>query len=129
VPGTKATSSDSGSVCSQLAAGIKTDEEHDSRPCPHDDCHGTLTLTDAENVVCASCRCTPDGIYLPPQVRGHNGTTLARYRGTAGTWSHDTYDNSTATRLAGGYEAVYDEEDRNRPSGVGTEYTFDLSTL
>jgi hypothetical protein len=41
---------------------------------------------------------------------------------------HTEYPNGSV-RLAGGYERVYDEDDENRPDGVGDEYTFDLSTL
>jgi len=128
VPGTKSTTADNGETLTPLAKGIKTDEDHDTRGCPHDECHGSLMLTNSENVVCTSCRCTPDGIYLPP-TDGNGTSAFAGRNDRTPTWDHDTYDTSNKQRLAGGYEAVYDEDDENRPNGVGTEYTFDLTTL
>jgi hypothetical protein len=113
-----------------LVKAIKDEHVDEDRRCRHSDCDGELTLTDAENPICKMCRCTPDGIYLPPQSRGGGSGFSTPYpKGsrpeTAGA---ETYENSDIVRLPGGHEAVYDETEANRPHGVGPEYTFDLST-
>lgn len=117
----------------------------DSRSCPHD-CHGNLDLTDSGNVICQTCRCTPDGVYLPPKERtwgkdrhdrlfeprgsGFLGGNPWGQRGEDGSVERAVrYDNSNIVQMAGGYEEVYNRDPDIRPNGVGTEYTFDLSTL
>jgi len=61
---------------SSLLSGIKTDEPQDTRSCPHEHCHGSLSVenedSNNERVICQSCRCTPDGVYFEPDVRGTN---------------------------------------------------------
>ena len=150
---TQSTTSDDGVTITSLADAIKTDEPEDTRSCRHQDCHGTLTVTDEDRVVCGSCRCTPDGVFLPPESSGGSG--FRRYNprfarrttwcgdgyadsdpkgvpdedGVLQRWNHEKYDNSDKARLAGGYDDVYDEEEAERPAGVGDEYTFNLTTL
>jgi len=143
---TKSTTSDNGERVTSLAAGLKNDEPRDTRGCPHD-CHGTLKLTDNDRVVCDGCRCTPDGVYIPlDDAEQYDGTPSLTYnpKGLWGgnppsdAWSlcpdtgyelHDTYDNYPYnTRLAGGYEKVYDQDEERRPNGVDETYTWDLSS-
>lgn len=51
----------------KLARAIEDiDTKFDSRDCPHE-CHGTLSTDDDGRVLCETCRCTPDGVYLPPE--------------------------------------------------------------
>jgi len=136
-----------------LAHAIKNvDRDADTRKCPHE-CHGTLQLTDDDRVICPSCRCTPDGVYLPPDDHGDNSgqdsqcMQFAFFVGKRkiGPLSSDSYpkgerpqspsngreyySQSNKPILPGGHERVYDEDDTNRPNWVGDEYTFDLSTL
>mgnify|MGYP007038804118 CR=1 FL=1 len=143
---TKSTTSSDQSKTATLAEGIKNDREEDTRGCPHEGCHGHLTLTEDENrVVCSGCRCTPDGVYLPLPESKHAITYVASRRNPEGLWGgntvrdgwelvfrrgHDTYDNryQDVPRLAGGYEAVYDQDERGRPHGVSDAYTWDLSS-
>jgi hypothetical protein len=142
---------DHSDVSDSLVEGLKTDRERDTRSCRQDDCHGELTLTDDERVICQLCRCTPDGVYLPPDDEGGEGRVdgmCVQYKffhpsggsgcgfstsdpkGSRGeNGSPERYDNSGNVRLPGGVEAVYDEDDKVRPRGVTDEYTFDLSTL
>jgi len=63
--GTQATTTENGNTYTELAEGLRTDEPQDSRDCPHD-CHGELTVDDDDTVYCETCRCTPDGVFLPP---------------------------------------------------------------
>lgn len=59
----------------KLAQAIEDiDTKYNSRDCPHE-CHGTLTTDDDSRVLCESCRCTPDGVYLPPESDTDNSTT------------------------------------------------------
>lgn len=128
-------SNDSDNKLTPLAHQIKNvDTDRETRDCPHN-CHGSLSLTPAENVICESCRCTPDGVYLPPKIQGANGTRSSGRKG----WGkgveitladdRDRYDNSDKIILAGGHEVVYNEENDVRPRTVGESYTWDLSTL
>jgi len=136
---------------------MRTDRETDQRSCPQPSCHGTLALLDEEHVhdiCCSTCRCTPDGTYVAPDRRDVDDSDQKRVvqtnsqgqcvqfhffygesiikgsDGPANWFSHrDTYDNSERTRMSGGYERVYDEDEDARPFGVDDSYTFDLSTL
>lgn len=141
---TKSTSAESNDGATSLAEGLQTDEPGDTRSCPHE-CHGSLSVTDSDIVICESCRCTPDGTYLPPDdgetdnIEGRGTVFYPSYPHPSRrsepfqTWGHDEYrehdDGHEYVRLAGGYERVYDEDEDNRPDGVDDEYTFDLSTL
>jgi hypothetical protein len=143
---TKSTTSDNGERVTSLAAGLKNDEPRDTRGCPHD-CHGTLKLTEQDRVVCDGCRCTPEGVYIPlDDAEQYDGVGFSAYKPLGSdpentdpnAWKHcnapeyvdhDTYDNYPYnTRLAGGYEAVYDQDDQRRPNGVDESYTWDLSS-
>lgn len=151
--GTKSTTSENKSGLTGLAhAIVNVDEPRDSRDCPHE-CHGELTVDEEDRVLCETCRCTPDGVYLPPETHestasgcGLQATFFDPYHGIGPASSdadpkglrpevrskRDSYYDcypSGAARLAGGYEAVYDEDDEGRPDGVPEDYTFDLSTL
>ena len=69
--GTVSTTSDNGDGVTPLIRGLRIDEDADSRHCPHE-CHGSLELIEEDSpgpptVVCGACRCTPDGVYLPPK--------------------------------------------------------------
>ena len=137
---TKSTTADEDDALTDLAKGIKTDEPQDTRDCPHEDCHGSLTLTDSDRVVCETCRVTPSGIFLYPPMRevggyGHppDAPLGSHYEDTGSeSWNeqwmdkHSGYDNEDEVRLAGGYERVYDADDHRRPDGVTDEYTFNL---
>lgn len=107
-----------------LADAIRTDEPEDTRSCRQETCEGSLTVRDDDTVYCTSCRCTPEGVFVPPKGYPSRGPNTR-----VETWEHGQYDNSEVARLAGGYEPVYDEDDAERPNGVGDEYTFDLTTL
>jgi len=124
VSGTRPESDADRSGVTPLADAIRNDGPEDSRSCPHETCHGSLTVDDDDTVYCPSCRCTPAGVFLPPDPYPSDGPNTR-----VESWSHDHYDNVSAVRLAGGYDAVYNEDDDARPQGVGEEYTFDLSTL
>lgn len=56
-----------------LADAIKADTDEDKRACRQPSCHGSLTVEDGR-VVCSLCRCTPDGVYLPLDGDGSEGT-------------------------------------------------------
>ena len=131
------------------------DRDVDSRDCRHDSCHGSLHVTDGV-VICGHCRCTPDGVYIPPDDTGA-ASNLSKSRCSQYTFVHprgrhvsgaephpsrrtngnnrDSYGHTsgecslTRVRMPGGFERVYDEDDDHRPDGVTDEYTFDLSTL
>ncbi len=119
-----------------LAKGLKNDRPEDSRSCPHE-CHGSLSLLDDNRVICETCRCTPDGIYIPldePKTSVIEGRCLQSswfnpYPSRSQNGSPERYDGSNRVRLPGGFEEVYDEDPEGRPRGVGDEYTWDLSTL
>lgn len=142
------TSEDSDAELTPLAKGLKIDHEEDSRSCPHE-CHGELELTEDGTVLCQLCRCTPDGVYYPPdgewddddsqcvQYRWFHPTIEAREGGfpdenphplRGGNRSVEHYSHSGAVILVGGFEIVYNENDEIRPNGVTEEYTFDLTT-
>jgi len=136
-----------------LLCGLKHDTIIDHRYCPHENCHGQLHITEqtindrqTEIVLCGSCRCTPDGEYIPCDiVTPDEYTTYHGYQyADNGLWSpqtdadgwqlccdgsHERYDSTNTVRLAGGYEVVYDRDPSRRPHGVDSEYTFDVSTL
>lgn len=141
------------SVQTAFVRGLKNDRDEDTRSCKQPDCHGSLKLTEEDIVVCHSCRCTPNGIYLSPEVRERaredsNYTftyTIAgrtreggespynpypsKGRNTDAGTSRERYDNSGQVICVGGKETVYNANDEVRPDSVGEEYTFDLSTL
>jgi len=87
--GTKSTTSESEhSVLTPLARGLKNDRDEDVRKCPHE-CHGELQLTEENMVVCGTCRCTPDGVYLPlDDVEDYN-TTHSRSHDPKGLTNED----------------------------------------
>jgi len=122
--GTRPESDTNGTSVTSLADALRGDEPEDTRSCPHETCEGSLSVRDDDTVYCTSCRCTPEGVFLPPKGYPSDGPNTR-----VELWGHDEYDNSRLPRLAGGYEPVYDEDDDERPAGVGDEYTFDLSTL
>ena len=119
------------------------DTDTDDRNCPHE-CHGTLSVTDDDRVICETCRCTPAGVYIPPPER--SSRTKPRYvqsgwfdprgvrgdNGVAQSFNHDEYngpDTSTTltrVRMAGGYQRVYDE---THSAGAGDSYEWDISSL
>lgn len=113
--GTRSTTTEDSSGVTTLAQGLKNDRAEDSRDCLHSSCHGELTLTDGERVVCRSCRCTPDGIFLMPQRRDEDDEDDHKER----------YSNSNNVILPGGHEKIYDE---TYPAGGTHEYVFDIST-
>lgn len=134
---------DSSTERTPLAHALQAiDTKYDSRDCPHN-CSGTLSVDDNDRVLCESCRCTPDGVYLPPT--DESATMEGRFSqfvwfypkgqrpedGVVEQWEHDRYPGSDRqcqlprVRMAGGYEAVYDE---TLPAGEGDEYEYDLST-
>lgn len=61
-----ATTNDSAELTGLAYAISEIDTKYDSRDCPHD-CHGSLSVDDEGRVLCETCRCTPDGVYLPPE--------------------------------------------------------------
>lgn len=115
------------------------DRDTDKRSCPHE-CHGSLSVDDGR-VLCETCRCTPDGVYLPPADESTlNEGRCSQFswfypKGSrpedvvAQQWKHDNYrghGNTTLVRvrMAGGYQDVYDE---THPVGNGDGYEWDLS--
>lgn len=123
-----------------LVDGMTSDREEDTRHCPDPTCHGSLTLIDdGDRAVCRSCRCTPKGIYIPPDehTRRHiepRGTVLPdrnpqgkRYENGWADDPRERYRGSRHVKLAGGFEDVYDEDDSERPPNVTNEYTFSLA--
>jgi len=129
-----------------VAHGLEIDTDRDSRNCRQPDCHGSLAIRD-EWVICTSCRCTPDGIFVPPDEESEN--TIEDGQCSQFTWFHPLgqgrlngenphpadgengvprYRNSKNVRLIGGVEEVYNEDESIRPAGVDDEYTFDLTT-
>jgi len=114
-------------------------EQTDTRDCPHD-CPGTLDRTDDE-LVCSTCRCRPDGTYVPPvrdvenggkmkalcvQTRWFNPHTCDDMNRSTQSTDRDRYAHSNRMKCYGGYEYVYDETD---PRGGTDHYVFDISTL
>jgi len=129
-----------------VAHGLEIDRDRDSRNCRQPDCHGSLAIRD-EWVVCTSCFCTPDGIFVPPEEDDSDADALGLH--SQFTWFHPRgqgrsngenphpsdgengvprYRNSKNVRLVGGIEEVYNEDESIRPAGVDDEYTFDLTT-
>ncbi|WP_206750518.1 hypothetical protein, partial [Halorubrum sp. SP9] len=72
-----------------LADAIRTDEPEDTRSCPHETCEGSLSVRDDDTVYCTACRCTPDGVYLPPEGYPSRGPDRR-----VESWNHGTYANS-----------------------------------
>lgn len=99
-----------------LADAIKhIDKDQDTRDCPHE-CHGVLTVTDDNVVLCQSCRCTPDGVYYPPE-QNDSSTNSGRVKSNHNPWGQrrehgnvDRYRHSNKVRLAGGYTEAYPQE-------------------
>lgn len=81
------------------------------RPCPNDDCDGTLRedLKTHESV-CDACYHCFGGNKVNRQVRRHNIRAAHR------EYNRDTYDNGTG-KLLGGYETAYHNN--------GKEYALD----
>jgi hypothetical protein len=134
---------DSSHTTTPLAHAIEhIDRDTDERSCPHE-CHGSLSVTDGR-VLCETCRCTPDGVYLPPV----NESSLNEGRCSQYLWfypkgsrpedhvaeqafEHEEYDGNGDTtlvrvRMVGGYQDVYDE---SLPAGEGDAYEWDISSL
>lgn len=124
-----------------------TSDENEDQDHDEDEGEGEDTEVVA---VCHTCRCTPDGEFLSPETfewyspYTGAGTDYAGrsphpsrvqmvapdgWRECGDRRGHDRYSGSRKVRLAGGYDAVYDEDETDRPHGVGGEYTFDLTTL
>ena len=112
---TRSTTAEDSAGVTPLAQGLKNDRASDSRPCPHDTCHGELTLTNDDRVVCTSCRVTPNGVFLMPDWEGEDDED----------GEDERYSNSNEVILPGGREVVYDE---THPAGGTDEYVFDVST-
>lgn len=132
---------DTDNTVTSLAYAIKEiDEDEDSRACKDEHCHGSLTTTDGGIVICRSCRCTPDGIYYPPQRHDdyesnppHFGTIhnpkdpprpphLTSRNGD----DREEYIHSKDIILPGGFTAVYDADEG---AGDGDEYEFALGLI
>jgi len=113
-----------------LAERLRADRPEDSRDCHREDCEGTLSLVEhsewgVELVLCQLCRTTPSGQYIPPIEPSSSSCDGREGWGKCPT---DHYPHSGNLRLAGGFEEPYDEDDDRRPSGVTSDYTFDLTT-
>ena len=124
--------SDDGEMVTSLVEGLRADRMTDTRPCPHDTCDGDLRLFEIggeETPLCSTCFCTPDGTFYPPPMRVDRVDPHAPLRSWVRGEDRDEYEQTGRTRLAGGYEDVYNANEENRPDGVSTDYTFDLSTL
>jgi hypothetical protein len=127
---------DSSHATTPLAHAIEhIDRDTDERSCPHE-CHGSLSVDDGR-VLCETCRCTPDGVFLPPA----DESTVNEGRCSQYLWFNtkvpqtnhpwhtgecERYHNSNRAKMPGGYQNVYDE---THPAGKGDEYTFDISSL
>jgi hypothetical protein len=122
-----AVKTDTSDGLTSLANAIKNiDRTVDSRQCrATEDCHGTLRLTDDDEVVCTSCQCKPDGTFILPPAYQEQDTSPEQTVGHA--VKVERYYNSDNVILPGGYEAPYDEDDDERPNSVGDEYTYDLT--
>jgi hypothetical protein len=147
---TRGTSSESSTVTSLAEAITQIDTKYDSRACPHDSCHGSLSVVEINSedvVLCQSCRCDVDGEYHPPHNDNTTDTTSeVQIRGDVAYYTHGTlfyptqpqgstskypyptesYDGSGKHRLPGGFTEVYDA---TTDVGAGDEYEYDLSTL
>jgi len=133
------TTSESSPELTELAHRItEIDTPIDSRDCPHD-CGGTLTVED-DTVICSTCRCTPDGVYIdPPErtwVKQSRGWLFSRPNPKGErleTWPPDErerYRGSNETRMVGAYStSLFDADDDERPDSVTDEYTFELPLL
>lgn len=132
---------DTDSTITSLAHAIKEiDEDRDNRDCPHEGCHGSLSVTDNDLVICHSCRCTPDGIYYPPQRHDdyesnppHFGTIHNRkdppqppHLTSKNGDDREEYIHSKQIILPGGFTAVYDADE---DAGDGEEYEFSLGLI
>lgn len=126
----------------KLAHAIEhIDRDRDSRDCPHD-CHGSLDVDDDGRVICESCRCTPDGVYIPPKETRSSGSN------PKGSWGENTlpdggyyhctffepiwpigkhpwadsdrerYRNSNEVVLAGGFEEAWPHEKTSRDDSL-----------
>lgn len=99
----------------RLPTLVREDREEDRRPCRQDNCHGELSVTDDDVVLCEICRCDVDGVFHWPVSRAEDDGSRERER----------YEGTGRVRLAGGHEAVYDD---THPAGDGASYEFDIST-
>jgi len=97
--GTRATESEAHEQVRSLAGAIQhVDTKYDSRDCPHE-CHGTLTVIEESGdniVICESCRCTPDGVYYPPETNERKVISTVQPQGfTGGKQPSRRYDERT----------------------------------
>jgi len=124
--GTQATTTEDGTTYTELAEAMRSDEPQDSRDCPHK-CHGSLSVKDDDTVLCESCRCTPDGVYLPPDFddslyESSQSASAARThedgaddgKPVKSACSQYEYFISSATRLPTFYPHPWADRDRER---------------
>ena len=136
---------DAGSGVTSLADALRTDEPEDTRDCPHESCEGSLSLTDDDRVLCQTCRCTPDGVFLPPEdwdnednedegsvpgtVSAYTQATFFReqlpvdpsWTGEPHPWrgrERDRYRHSGKVRLLGGFTEAWPHEQTTRDGSI-----------
>lgn len=122
----------SDNVTTSLAQGMQYDREEDTRSCPHD-CHGHLELSEDDVPICATCRCSPEGVYYPPdtysggQIEPRGTVLRARNphhrasRSTLHPWANDErerYRGSNAIILPGGFEDAWPQEMTTRDDSI-----------
>lgn len=105
-----------------FARGLDTDRPEDTRSCPHADCHGSLTLTDDDVVLCRLCRCDRSGVYHPPDERADAPPTVDVYACSQTDWFHpDTHPRGRVFWAREGYPSgganTTPERERYRVSG------------
>jgi hypothetical protein len=132
--GTQATTTDDGTTYTELAEAMRSDEPQDSRECPHE-CHGSLSVKDDDTVLCESCRCTPDGVYLPPDTERGDGTPVKSacsqytffccegsfpmfYPHPWANEDRERYRHSGAVRLVGGFTEAWPHERTSREDSL-----------
>lgn len=88
------------------------------RECPQPSCHGELEdVAEIDGDICQSCRCRPNGEYLPPERRDDPPESEGFYRkyanrnppyeACAKDDGRERYDNSERVILSGGFEHAY----------------------
>lgn len=121
---------------STLLKGLKNDEKQDTRKCPHEHCHGNLSVIEHNNsemVICQSCRCTPDGTYYEPKSHYTppegglqesffypNGSPCSTFKPQESEWDdhlqwrgsgdRERYRNSNIRKVVGSFESAYPDE-------------------